>query len=74
MENQFTLPRHLGVILDGNRRWAKANNLPALEGHKKGFEAVKSIVQAVKEKGIKTLTLFCFPPKIGTDQKKKLII
>jgi undecaprenyl diphosphate synthase len=72
MENQFTLPRHLGVILDGNRRWAKANNLPALEGHKKGFEAVKSIVQAVKEKGIKTLTLFCFSTENWNRSKEEV--
>jgi len=72
MENQFTLPRHLGIILDGNRRWAKANNLPALEGHKKGFEAVKSIVQAVKEKGIKTLTLFCFSTENWNRSKEEV--
>jgi undecaprenyl diphosphate synthase len=72
MENQFSLPRHLGIILDGNRRWAKANNLPALEGHKKGFEAVKSIVQAVKEKGIKTLTLFCFSTENWSRPKEEV--
>ena len=60
MKNQPNLPQHLGIILDGNRRWAKEKNLPALEGHKRGFKTVKSIIQAAKEKGIKTLTLFCF--------------
>lgn len=60
MKNQPNFPRHLGIILDGNRRWAKEKNLPALEGHKRGFKTVKSIIQAAKEKDIKTLTLFCF--------------
>jgi undecaprenyl diphosphate synthase len=60
MNNEKGLPHHLGIILDGNRRWAKAHNLPSLEGHRKGFETVKSIIQAAKNKDIKILTLFCF--------------
>lgn len=60
MENQKNLPRHLGIILDGNRRWAKERGLPTLEGHHKGFENVKLIIQAAQDRGIETLTLFCF--------------
>ena len=50
----------MGIILDGNRRWAKENGLPSFEGHKKGLERVKEIVAWSKERGIKTLTLFVF--------------
>jgi len=53
-------PSHLGIIIDGNRRWAKEHNLPTLEGHKKGFENVKAIIEAAKNRGVKTLTFFCF--------------
>lgn len=60
MKNQKNPPRHLGIILDGNRRWAKEHSLPTLEGHHKGFENVKLIIQAAQDRGIKTLTLFCF--------------
>lgn len=60
MENQKNPPRHLGIILDGNRRWAKERGLPTLEGHRKGFENVKLIIQAAQDRGIETLTLFCF--------------
>jgi len=60
MENQKNLPRHLGIILDGNRRWAKERGRPTLEGHHKGFENVKLIIQAAQDRGIETLTLFCF--------------
>ncbi|MFZ3100308.1 MAG: polyprenyl diphosphate synthase [Minisyncoccales bacterium] len=60
MEKQKNLPRHLGIILDGNRRWAKEHGLPTFEGHRKGFENVKLIIQAAQDRGIKTLTLFCF--------------
>ena len=60
MENQSALPRHLGIIMDGNRRWAKTHNLPALEGHRRGAQTLKNIALAAKRKGIKTLTFFCF--------------
>lgn len=60
MENQSALPRHLGIIMDGNRRWAKTHNLPAFEGHRRGAQTLKNIALAAKRKGIKTLTFFCF--------------
>ncbi len=54
------LPRHLGIIMDGNRRWAKAKNLPVFEGHRQGGEVLKKITIAAQKKGIKTITFFCF--------------
>ena len=60
MKNQKNPPRHLGIIMDGNRRWAKTHNLPALEGHRRGAQTLKNIALAAKRKGIKTLTFFCF--------------
>ena len=39
------LPNHVAFIMDGNRRWAKINNLQIIEGHKKGSEVVKKIVK-----------------------------
>lgn len=62
MPNKKTkiIPRHLGIILDGNRRWALSRGLPVFEGHKKGEEKVKKVVQWCKDRGIKILTLFVF--------------
>ncbi|MDI6602862.1 MAG: polyprenyl diphosphate synthase [Patescibacteria group bacterium] len=54
------LPYHLGIILDGNRRWAEERGLPVFEGHRKGLEKVQRIIEYCKEKGIKILTLFVF--------------
>ena len=54
------LPCHVGLITDGNRRWAKEHNLPKFEGHRRGFEAVKKIAEAAREKGIKIFTFWCF--------------
>jgi len=51
---------HLGIILDGNRRWAKERGLPSFEGHRQGLETVKKTVSWCRELGVKTLTLFVF--------------
>lgn len=54
------IPYHLGIILDGNRRWAEKRGLPPFEGHKKGLETVKKVIKFCREKGVKILTLFVF--------------
>ncbi len=54
------IPYHLGIIIDGNRRWAKEKGLPAFEGHRQGLEKVKKAVIWAKNRGIKILTLFVF--------------
>jgi len=53
-------PEHLGIIMDGNRRWAREKGLPVFDGHKKGLDALQKIVKHCRKKGIKTLTLFAF--------------
>ena len=51
---------HLGIIADGNRRWAKSKNLPTIEGHKKGLDAIETLVSAADEAGIKYITFYVF--------------
>jgi len=53
-------PAHVAVIMDGNGRWAKARGLPRTAGHKKGVDAVRRTVEAARELGIGTLTIFSF--------------
>jgi len=52
--------KHIAIIMDGNRRWAKNHGLPQNFGHKKGAENVVEITRAMKESGIKYLTLYAF--------------
>jgi len=52
--------KHLAVILDGNRRWAKERGLPSLEGHRRGYENVKDIGLAALDRGIQQFTVFAF--------------
>ncbi len=52
------VPKHIAIIMDGNRRWARAKGLPDLEGHKAGADTLEHIVEAATELGIKTITVY----------------
>jgi undecaprenyl diphosphate synthase len=54
------LPRHIAIIMDGNRRWAERRSLPRLTGHQKGIEAARRCVETCLERGIACLTLYAF--------------
>jgi undecaprenyl diphosphate synthase len=53
-------PLHVAIIMDGNGRWAAARGLPRAEGHRRGVEALRRVVQASHELGIRYLTIFSF--------------
>jgi undecaprenyl diphosphate synthase len=55
-----TLPRHVGIIMDGNGRWAQRHGKPRLEGHRAGAESVRDITRASRELGLEALTLYAF--------------
>ncbi len=54
------LPRHIGIILDGNGRWATQRGLPRTRGHEEGAKAVRVAVQACRERGIPFVSLYAF--------------
>ena len=60
IKNHPDLPRHIGIIMDGNGRWAKKRHLPRIAGHNAGIESVRRIVRESAELGIKVLTLYTF--------------
>lgn len=51
---------HLAIIMDGNRRWAKAQGLPTLEGHRRGYQKLKDVGSWCIDRGIKLLTVYAF--------------
>lgn len=55
-----TLPRHIAIIADGNRRWAKNRGLPTFEGHRQGFENIKKLSKKAKNLGIQIITFWVF--------------
>lgn len=54
------IPQHIAIIMDGNGRWAKGQNLPRVAGHQRGMEVVKDITKAASDLGVKVLTLYAF--------------
>jgi tritrans,polycis-undecaprenyl-diphosphate synthase [geranylgeranyl-diphosphate specific] len=57
---EVNVPRHIAVILDGNRRYAKKAGIPKFKGHEKGFNKIKELLEWCTELGIKEATLYCF--------------
>ena len=51
---------HLGIIADGNRRWARERSLPTIEGHKQGLKSIEQLVDGASEAGIKYITFYVF--------------
>lgn len=54
------VPRHIAIIMDGNRRWAKQKRLPPMMGHWEGAETLSDILKGASELGVKTLTVYAF--------------
>jgi undecaprenyl diphosphate synthase len=54
------LPRHVGIVMDGNGRWAKKRGLPRVIGHQAGMKALERVIDAAKEIGIRYLSVYAF--------------
>jgi len=73
------IPDHIAMILDGNRRWARAKGLKPWEGHKAGYEAVIKIARTSRELGVHTFTIWAFStenwsrPKVEIDKIMSLL-
>jgi len=55
-----SIPKHVGIIMDGNGRWAQNKGMPRVYGHKKGVDSVREAVKFARAVGINSLTLFAF--------------
>lgn len=64
--------QHIAIIMDGNRRWAKSNNLPTAVGHKKGVESLKTAVKSCHKFGVKYLTVYAFSTENWNRDKKEV--
>lgn len=73
------LPRHVAVIMDGNGRWAQRRGLPRIEGHRRGVQSVRAIVEEACRLGLEQVTLYCLSsenwkrPKLELDQLMRLL-
>ena len=60
MQSEFSCKLHVGIIMDGNGRWAARQKLSRLRGHEAGVEAIRRVVEAAPKQGVGTLTLYAF--------------
>ncbi len=58
LEKDYKVPEHVGFILDGNRRWAKKHGLPTYEGHLAGYNALKDVIEASANAGVKYISFY----------------
>ena len=72
MKTNKHIPRHIGIIQDGNRRWAKQRGLQVSEGHKQGFETFRKIADASLERGIEFLSVYAFSTENWNRSKEEV--
>lgn len=60
MKEELKIPTHVGIILDGNGRWATSRGLPRSAGHKAGYDTLRKLIKYVFSKGVKVLTVYAF--------------
>jgi undecaprenyl diphosphate synthase len=66
------LPKHLGFIVDGNRRWARERGLPTLEGHRRGIELVADIAEECHKMGVKIASFYIFSTENWNRSKEEV--
>jgi len=64
--------RHLGIIMDGNRRWAKKHGVPSLAGHRRGYDVVMKMGDWCLDRGIEILTVYAFSSENWNRSKKEV--
>ncbi len=67
------IPKHIGFIMDGNRRWAKERGLTASEGHAAGVENLTKIIEACAKRGVETVTIYAFSTENFKKRSRKEI-
>ena len=72
MAGTKAIPVHVGLIVDGNRRWAKARGLPTSMGHRRGFEAIKKVCDGLLDRGVKYVSAFIFSTENWQRSRKEV--
>ncbi|MGH7241493.1 MAG: polyprenyl diphosphate synthase [Candidatus Saccharimonadales bacterium] len=80
MSTETVIPKHVGLILDGNRRWARQHDLPLVEGHRRGYDNLHTILEAALDMGVEYVSAYVFSTenwsrsKLEVNYLMKLII
>lgn len=73
MDKQKNIPSHIAIIMDGNRRWARARGLPDIKGYEAGTESLEKVVQAAADLGVKTVTVYALSTENIQERAKREI-
>ncbi len=65
------VPQHIAIIMDGNRRWARARGLPILAGHRQGVKTLEEIVEAAAKLGVKQITVYALSTENIKERAKR---
>lgn len=71
--NKASIPSHIAIIMDGNRRWARAHGLPDMKGHEKGADTMEKIVEEAEKLGVKAITVYALSTENITERAKREI-
>lgn len=74
IKKEVNIPKHIAIIMDGNRRWARAKGLPDIKGHEKGAETLDKIVEAAGKMGVKTITVYALSTENITERAKREVL
>lgn len=72
MSQTAVIPEHLGLILDGNRRWARERGLPIIEGHRQGYLNLKTIAKAASKQGVRYISAYVFSSENWNREKDEV--
>lgn len=69
-----TIPNHIAIIMDGNRRWARSHNLPNIKGHEAGSETLEKVVEAAEKLGVETVTVYALSTENIKERAKREVL
>lgn len=72
--DKTNIPSHIAIIMDGNRRWARAHKLSDMKGHEKGADTLEEVVEAAEKLGIKTITVYALSTENIKERAKREVI
>lgn len=72
--DQSNIPKHIAIIMDGNRRWARARGLEEIKGHEKGADTLEEVVEAAEKMGVKTVTVYALSTENIKERAKREVI
>lgn len=72
--DQNNIPKHIAIIMDGNRRWARARGLPDIKGHEAGADALEKIVEEAEKMGVETLTVYALSTENIKERAKREVL